>query len=108
VTAANPPAGALILEMTGPPPRYRPTALVATAGDVVFFLRNTSPSQDARAIHTLAIGFSLREPKVVSPEIAGGESVVFTVHGLAAGEYRIWCTFPAHAGLGQMGTLTVQ
>jgi plastocyanin len=101
------PAGAIPVEMTGPPPRFVPSKLTATAGDVVFFLKNTSPARDEHAKHDLAIGPDRDHPLATSDLLDGGKSAVFTVHGLAAGTYVIWCTFPGHAGLGQVGTLTV-
>ncbi len=101
------PAGSILVEMTGPPPRYVPTKLSAPAGDVVFFLKNTSPARDEHAKHDLAIGPDRDHPLAVSDLLDGGRSAVFTVHGLDAGTYVIWCTFPGHAGLGQVGTLTI-
>ena len=101
------PAGSLVLEMTGPPPHFVPSKLSAKAGDVVFFLKNTSPARDEHAKHDLAIGPDRDHLLAVSDLLDGGRSAVFTVHGLQAGTYVIWCTFPGHAGLGQTGTLMV-
>lgn len=101
------PAGSVLLEMTGPPPRFVPSKLSAPGGDVVFFLKNTSPARDPHASHSLAIGTDRDHLLAVSDLVDGGRSAVFTVHGLEPGDYAIWCTFPAHAGLGQAGTLTV-
>jgi plastocyanin len=101
------PAGSVLLEMTGPPPHFVPSKLSATVGDVVFFLKNTSPARDEHGKHDLAIGPDRDHPLAVSDLLDGGRSAVFTVHGLDAGTYVIWCTFPGHAGLGQSGTLTI-
>ena len=108
VAATEAPVGSIRLVMTGPPPVFRPAALSATAGEVVFYLDNTSPTGDSHGVHTLAIGHDRTSPVVVSGEVPGGRRAVFTVHGLDAGEYVIWCTFTAHAGLGQVGTLSVR
>jgi uncharacterized cupredoxin-like copper-binding protein len=101
------PAAAILLEMTGPPPRFVPNKLSAHAGDVVFFLKNTSPARDEHGKHDLAIGRDRDHPLAVSDLLDGGRSAIFTVHGLEAGTYVIWCTFPGHAGLGQVGTLAI-
>jgi plastocyanin len=79
-----------------------PDALTAAAGDVVFFLDNASPG-----IHMLAIGPNLDTPLAVSSSVRVGHSAVFTVHGLDAGEYAIWCPVDNHAAEGMVGTLTV-
>ena len=95
--------------MIGPPPRFEPDAYTTTASDeVVFFLDNQSPVEGGpHAIHTFAIGLELGRPLVVSDGIDPRTAAVFTVQGLAAGEYVIWCTRSEHAGLGQTGTITV-
>jgi plastocyanin len=108
VTSNEMPAGAVRVVMSGPPPIFRPNTLTATAGVVVLYLVNDSPARDAHGIHTLAIGREEGTPLAVSDEIKGGGRATFTVYGLEAGTYRIWCTFPGHAGLGQRGTLTVE
>ncbi len=105
--ATTPPAGSIQVVMSGPPPVFRPAALTANAGDVVFYLQNDSPAADSHGIHTLAIGHDRTAPIAVSDEVPGGRRAVFTVLGLEAGDYVIWCTFPGHAGLGQVGSLTV-
>ena len=96
------PTGSILVEMTGPPPRFVPDALTAAAGDVVFFLDNLSPG-----IHNLAIGRSVDEPLAVSSSVRVNHSAVFTVHGLDAGDYVIWCTVDNHLAEGMVGTLTV-
>ena len=108
VAATAAPVGSIPLVMTGPPPVFRPNALTAQAGDVVFYLENTSPAGDPHGVHALAIGRNRTSPIVVSEQVPGGRRAIFTVRGLEAGEYAIWCTFPGHAGLGQVGTLTVE
>lgn len=105
--ATEAPAGAIHVEMHGPPPRFVPDAYTAAAGAVRFFLNNTSPRGHPHGHHSLAIGRTLRTPLVVSEYVAGGDSAVFTVRNLEAGHYVIWCTFTEHLRLGQVGTLTV-
>ena len=102
VGASAAPAGSILVGMAGPPPHYTPKSLSATAGDVVFFLDNGS-----RSTHTLAIGQRLYAPMAVSLAIGVDHSAVFTVSGLAAGRYVIWCTVSNHAAEGMTGTLTV-
>ena len=75
---------------------------MAPAGDLVFFLHNKS-----KGIHTLAIGRELHKPLVASSPVPQGQTAVFTVHGLEAGHYVIWCTIDDHAAEGMVGTLTL-
>lgn len=103
VRATAAPVGAIRVQLAGPPPHYEPASLSAKAGDVVFFLDNTS-----LGTHTLAIGTALYHPLVVSGSVAKGESAVFTVRGLRAGSYIIFCTIDNHAAEGMVGTLIVR
>jgi len=98
--------------MQGPPPHYVPDHLTATAGDLVFFLNNVS-----HGTHTLAIGppsalqgpvLNIRSFLTVSDSVVPGRSAAFSVHGLHAGSYAIWCTIDGHAEEGMVGTLTVK
>jgi len=100
--ATSAPAGAISVDMTGPPPKFVPADLVAPAGDLVFFLHNKS-----QGIHTLAIGRELHKALVSSSQVLHGQAAVFTVHGLQAGHYVIWCTIDGHAEEGMVGTLTL-
>lgn len=100
--AASPPAGAITVELAGPPPHFVPADLSVPAGDLVFFLHNRSPG-----IHTLAIGHELHKILAASSNVTPGKAAAFTVHGLAAGQYVIWCTIDGHAEEGMVGTLTV-
>lgn len=101
--AASAPAGAIMVELAGPPPHFVPADLMAAAGDLVFFLHNRSPGT-----HTLAIGRELHKALATSSNVPKGEAAVFTVHGLRAGDYLIWCTIDGHAGEGMVGTLTLK
>lgn len=98
--ATSAPAGAIDVEMAGPPGHFVPADLTAPAGDLVFYLHNRS-----HGIHTLAIGRELHKALVTSASVLQGKAAVFTVRGLRAGEYVIWCTIDAHAEEGMVGTL---
>jgi plastocyanin len=100
--ATSAPAGAISVDMTGPPPKFVPADLVAPTGDLVFFLHNKS-----QGIHTLAIGRELHKALVSSSQVLHAQAAVFTVRGLQAGHYVIWCTIDGHAEEGMVGTLTV-
>jgi plastocyanin len=100
--ASAAPVGAIRLELAGPPPHFVPTTLTGTAGDLEFFLKNTS-----EGIHTLAIGRVLYKPLATSAIVPKGQAAVFKVHGLRAGPYIIWCTIDDHAAEGMVGTLTL-
>jgi plastocyanin len=112
VRATSAPDGAVTVEMTGPPPHYVPRAVTAKAGEVVFFLDNTS----LQGIHTLAIDRAplvfandrvTNTPLAVSDKVIYRQAATFTVEGLKAGTYFIWCTIDNHAREGMTGTLTV-
>lgn len=80
-----------------------PSNLTGRAGDLVFFLANTS-----QGTHPLAIGQAKYIPLATSDSVAKGQTAVFTVHGLRAGAYFIWCTIDGHAAEGMAGTLTLK
>lgn len=102
VPATTAPAGSTQVKLAGPPPHFEPADLIASAGDIVFFLENTSPG-----FHSLAIGSVLRESLAASATISPGQAAAFTVQGVPAGQYIIWRTISDHAALGMVGTLTV-
>jgi plastocyanin len=106
-SATEAPTGSVEVEMFGPPPQFREQSYSAAAGKVVFFLRNTSPNV-SHGMHALAIGPELHSAVAVSDDIRGGSSAVFTVEGLEAGAYVIWCPLRDHAELGMVSALTVQ
>jgi plastocyanin len=110
-SATSAPAGAVTVEMLGPPPHYMPVGVKAAAGDVTFFVTNRSVG-----VHTFAIGrgpldfvgeYVRNVPLAASDAVNAGKSVTFTVYGLPAGTYAIWCTIGNHAFEGMKGTLTV-
>lgn len=109
VAAESAPPGATLVELHGPPPVIIPDEVTAPAGaEVVFFLDNTSAKGEAHGTHTLVIGPSLGTPLAASEQVPAAASAVFTVTGLEPGTYQVWCSFRDHAGLGQVGTLTVR
>jgi plastocyanin len=97
------PTGAVQVELAGPPPHYKPTELTAKAGEVAFFLHNTS-----HGTHTMAIGPVLYQRLVASASVGSGQAATFTVHDLPSGRYIFWCTIDDHAAEGMVGTLTVE
>lgn len=101
--ATSAPAGAIDVEMAGPPGRFVPADLTAPAGDLVFYLHNRS-----QGIHTLAIGRELHKALAASASVLQRKAAVFTVRGLRAGEYVIWCTIDGHAEEGMVGTLILK
>ncbi|MEO6207713.1 MAG: cupredoxin domain-containing protein [Candidatus Limnocylindrales bacterium] len=103
IPATAAPADSTRVELAGPPPHFEPSDLKATAGEVAFFLDNTS-----QGFHTLSIGPALRESVVTSTTVARGQSAIFAVRGLQPGHYIIWCTISDHVALGMVGTLVVQ
>ncbi len=100
--ASSPPAGSINFVFAGPPPHFEPKTLSAPAGDLSFALSNTS-----LAFHDLAIGPTRYHSLATSGRVAVGATAVFSVRGLPAGSYVIWCTVADHAALGMVGTLTV-
>ena len=103
VPASVAPAGAVIVQLAGPPPRFEPADLTTKPGDLVYYLDN-----DSLGTHTLAIGPSIGEILAVSGNVESGRAAVFTVRGLQTGQYVTWCTIGDHTALGMVGTLTVE
>lgn len=103
VPATAAPAGSTQVQLAGPPGHFEPADLTATAGDIAFFLDNTSAGT-----HSLAIGPALHESLAESANVLNGRAALFTVQGLQTGAYIIWCTVDNHAAEGMVGTLTVK
>jgi len=110
VVSTAAPDGSVTVEMAAG--QFMPRTLVARAGEVVFFLNNTS----VQGIHTLAIdrapleyssGKVTNTPLAVSEKVRYRQAATFTVEALPAGTYFIWCTIENHAAEGMTGTLTV-
>lgn len=115
--ASKAPEGAIPVVMTAvgdaehPKPVYQPDHLTATAGTVVFFLENVPPSW-ASPDHDMWIGPAIGTVLAGSSAVDRNEKAVFTVNGLAQGEYVYWCAILApdgrsHASYGMVGTLTI-
>ncbi len=98
------PAGALRVEMYAL--KFHPGDISVAAGKVVFFLVN--PSGKSTSAHAMAIGHRVGELLVASTTVLLGKSVTFTVTGLSAGRYTIWCPIDGHAAEGMVGSLTVR
>jgi plastocyanin len=105
------PEGAVIVELAGPPGHFEPRMLTAKAGDVVFYLANTSPGAHSMAIDRVAITFNgdrvANVPLVVSNVVQRQTSAIFAVDGLSAGTYFFWCTVDNHAAEGMTGSMIV-
>ena len=89
--------------------KFEPESLTANAGRAVFFLANKDAggALGSGISHNMVIGTELGQPIASSSYVPGGDSAVFTVEGLAAGSYVIWCSVPHHADNGMVGTLTL-
>ena len=93
--------------MSGPPPVFAPNELTVPAGDAAFYLENDSDAIN-HGSHNLTIGEEVGAPIAQSGTVLGGERAVFTVRGLEAGSYVIWCSLYSHAQFGMKGRLTVE
>ena len=99
------PAGSLRTEANGL--TFQPDSLTVPAGTFAIFLVN--PSDKNADPHGLAIGKRVIGDAIVSSnDVKLGDSAVFTVSGLLAGDYIFWCTIPRHWAAGMVGTLTVR
>jgi plastocyanin len=109
--ATTAPDGAVVIEIAGPPGHFDPKTVTATAGDVVFYLDNTSPGVHDMAIDRVALTFEGDEvtnvPLAMSNFVRHETSAIFTVDGLPAGTYVFWCTIDNHAAEGMTGSLIV-
>jgi uncharacterized cupredoxin-like copper-binding protein len=101
------PDGAIAVDMSSF--MFEPMAITATSGTVTFFLRNVGAGNDviSQQKHNLVIGIDQDHMLAASSYVTAGKAAVFTVQGLQAGSYVIWCSVQGHAGNGMVGTLTV-
>ncbi|HEX7124999.1 MAG TPA: plastocyanin/azurin family copper-binding protein [Thermodesulfobacteriota bacterium] len=81
---------------------FDPKALEVSAGDVTFTVVN-----DGAIEHNFVVRDARGATVAEIPVIAPGATERVTAR-LAAGAYRIVCTFPGHAEAGMTGTLTVE
>jgi FtsP/CotA-like multicopper oxidase with cupredoxin domain len=70
------------------------------AQELVFDVTN-----DGQAPHTF--GVATDAGVVETRELQAGEAATLSVPGLAAGDYKIFCTVPGHEDLGMVGSLAV-
>jgi len=82
--------------------KFDPATITVAHGRVVFFLVNAGTTA-----HDLAIRDSKDNRIAVSELISAGDSIVFTVDNIEAGNYTIFCTQQGHEASGMKGTLTV-
>jgi plastocyanin len=110
-SATAAPDGAVTVELAGPPGQFVPRMVTANAGDVVFFLSNTSQGVHSMAIDRVAVTFDgdrvTNVPVAESTFVRHGTSSIFAVDGLPAGTYFFWCAVDNHASEGMTGTLIV-
>ena len=93
------PAGSTKVTMTEF--KFDPATLTVTHGKVVLFLVNAGTTQ-----HDLAIRDTSGNRVAVSELVSAGDSIVFTVDNLPAGQYKIFCTQQGHEASGMKGDLT--
>jgi plastocyanin len=109
--AREAPLGAIELLMTFGP-RFVPAEATATAGTVMFFLRN-DPGEGFPVEHDFVLGPTLDSPPLAaSPAVLAHKSMTFTVQRLVPGTYTYWCRVrsvdgKSHSSLGMVGTLTI-
>ena len=98
---ATQPAGSIKVTMTEF--AFSPNSLTAPAGKVVFFLVN-----GGSVAHDLVVEKKADNSRVGASElVSAGDSSVFTIDNLPAGDYLIICDQPGHEASGMKGTLTV-
>lgn len=94
------PAGSTKVVMTEF--RFVPETITAPSGKVVFFLVNSGTTS-----HNLIIRDSSNKRVKGSELVSAGDSNVFTVDSIAAGNYTIYCDQQGHEAAGMKGTLTI-
>jgi plastocyanin len=94
------PAGSIKVVMTEY--QFAPATITAPSGKVVFFLVNSGTTA-----HNMVIRDSANRRVKGSDLISAGDSNVFTVDGIAAGTYTIFCDQQGHEASGMKGTLTI-
>ncbi len=95
------PAGSIKVTMTEF--QFDPASINAPSGKVVFFLVNSGS-----VAHDLVVTKKSDNSRVGASElVSAGDSSVFTIDNLPAGDYIILCDQPGHEASGMKGTLTV-
>jgi len=93
------PAGSIKVTMTEF--AFSPSTLSVPSGKVVFYLVN-----GGTVSHDMVIKDSSGNTAGRSDLVSAGDSFVFTVSNLAAGNYSFACDEPGHEANGMKGTLT--
>ena len=83
--------------------KFDPSDIKAPAGKVVFYLVNAGNN----TAHDLYIRDNTGKKIAGSDLVSAGDSSVFTVDSIAAGNYVIYCDQPGHESSGMKGTLTI-
>ena len=85
---------------------FVPYKLEAKAGTIELFL--TNPTNEAAPFsHDMHIGKVQDQALASSPVLKNSETGLFTIEGLAAGDYVFWCEVNSHDTQGMVGTLKV-
>lgn len=104
---ADAPKGAIQVQLgTCCTASYEPTELTAKAGRVVIFLKSFM-NKDFPLDHNMLIGPEIGTPIVKSPTLDVGETGLWVIEDVPAGEYAFWCSIDSHYEFGMIGTLTV-
>ena len=92
VAVAADPGGAL---------RWDRAGYEATAGDITFVVKNTSPVGHQFSIEGHGVTYK-------SPNLGTNTTNMYTVKGLPADEYQIVCNYPGHKAAGMVAKLIVR
>jgi uncharacterized cupredoxin-like copper-binding protein len=94
------PSGSIKVTMTEY--KFDPSSISAPAGKVVFFLVNSGTTS-----HDLIIRDGSGKRLAGSELVSAGDTSVFTVDSIAAGNYTFFCDQPGHEQSGMKGDLTI-
>jgi nitrite reductase (NO-forming) len=97
---ASQPAGSIKVTLTEY--KFDPSTISVPAGKVVFFLVNAGAVS-----HDMIIRDTSGTRIAGSELISAGDTLVFTVDNLPAGNYTFVCDQPGHEASGMKGTLNV-
>lgn len=96
--ASGPPAGSIQVTMTEF--KFDPSDIHVKAGKLTFYLVNSGS-----VAHNMIIQDSSGTRVAGSELVSAGDTFVFTVDDLPAGNYSIVCDVQGHAAAGMKGTL---
>jgi uncharacterized cupredoxin-like copper-binding protein len=100
-SATAQPSGSTKVTMTEY--HFEPSAIQVPSGKVVFYVVNAGNTMS----HDMIIRDSTGQRVAGSDLLSAGDSAVFTIDSIAAGNYVIFCDQPGHESSGMKGTLTV-